>query len=41
MATGLGFRWVSTSDSRVWSIGAVGPDSVWGVLTNLFVRYYL
>jgi hypothetical protein len=41
MVTGLGFRWVSTSDSRVWSIGAVGPDSVWGVLTNLFVRYYL
>jgi hypothetical protein len=41
MATGLAFRWVSTADSRVWSIGAVGPDSVWGVLTNLFVRYYL
>lgn len=41
MATGLGFRWVSTPDARVWSIGAVGPSSVWGVLTNLFVRYYL
>jgi hypothetical protein len=41
MATGLGFRWVSTADARVWSIGAVGPSSVWGVLTNLFVRYYL
>src|SRR5262249_22153578 len=41
MAAGLGFRYESTADSRVWSIGVIGANSVWGTLTNLFVRYYL
>jgi hypothetical protein len=41
MGVGLGFHYESTPDARVWSIGVVGPGSVWGVLSNLFVRYYL
>jgi hypothetical protein len=41
MATGVGFHWVSVGDARVWSVAVVGPGSVWDVLTNLFVRYYL
>jgi hypothetical protein len=41
MASGLGFRYESTPDASVWSIGVVGPESAWGVLTDLFVRYYL
>jgi hypothetical protein len=41
MATGLGFRYESTPDASVWSIGVVGPTSAWGVLTDLFLRYYL
>jgi hypothetical protein len=41
IASGLGFRYESTPDASVWSIGVVGPTSAWGVLTDLFVRYYL
>lgn len=41
VATGLGFRYESTPDASVWSIGVVGPTSAWGVLTDLFLRYYL
>jgi len=37
---GLGFRFESTPDSRVWAISVIGANSVWGALTNLFVRYY-
>jgi len=41
MATGLGFLYESTPGASVWSIGVVGPQSAWGVLTDLFLRYYL
>jgi hypothetical protein len=41
LQAGLGFRYESTPDSRVWSIGVIGANSVWGALSNLFVRYYL
>jgi hypothetical protein len=41
MLAGLGFRYQSGPDERVWSIGVIGAQSVWGTLTNLFVRYYL
>jgi hypothetical protein len=41
MDTGLGFRWVSAGEARVWSVGVVGPGGVASVLSDLFVRYYL
>jgi hypothetical protein len=41
LQAGLGFRYESTPDARVWSVAVVGADSVWGALSNLFVRYYL
>jgi hypothetical protein len=41
MATGLGFRYEKTPDASTWSIGVAGPESAWGVLTDLFLRYYL
>jgi hypothetical protein len=39
--SGLGFQYESVPDSRVWSVEVLGGGSVWGTLTNLFVRYYL
>jgi hypothetical protein len=41
IATGFAFQFESGSDTRVWSVGVMGAESVWGVLSNLFVRYYL
>jgi hypothetical protein len=41
MLAGLGFRYQSGADERIWSIGVIGAESIWGTLTNLFVRYYL
>ncbi|HSZ81090.1 MAG TPA: hypothetical protein VLA14_02355 [Polyangia bacterium] len=41
MDTGLGFRWVSSPDARVWSVGVVGPGGVASILSDLFIRYYL
>jgi hypothetical protein len=41
LIAGLGLRYESTPDTRVWSVGVIGAGSVWGALTNLFVRYYL
>jgi hypothetical protein len=38
---GLGFRWVDSGGSRVWSLGIAGPGGVASVLSDLFVRYYL
>jgi hypothetical protein len=38
---GLGFQYESVPDTRVWSVGVLGGGSVWGTLTNLYVRYYL
>ena len=31
----------ASRDTRVWSVGVLGGDSVWGALSNVFVRYYL
>jgi hypothetical protein len=41
MTTGLGFKWVSDGQSRVWAVQVLGAGSAWSVLSNLFVRYYL
>jgi hypothetical protein len=41
LLAGLGFQYESVTDARVWSVGVLGGQSVWGTLTNLFVRYYL
>jgi hypothetical protein len=41
LIAGLGMRYESTPDTRVWSVGVIGAGSVWGALTNLFLRYYL
>jgi hypothetical protein len=41
LIAGLGFQYESGPDARVWSIGVVGAQSVWGTLSNLFIRYYL
>jgi hypothetical protein len=41
IVTGLGLQYESVPDARVWSVGVIGAESVWGTLTNLFVRYYL
>ena len=38
---GLGFQYESVPDTRIWSVGVLGGGSVWGTLTNLYVRYYL
>lgn len=39
---GIGFKYKRVSDdfSR-WTVGTVGPGSLWGIVTNAFVRYYL
>ncbi len=41
LVTGLGLGYESGPGARVWSVGVIGAESVWGTLTNLFVRYYL
>jgi hypothetical protein len=41
LVTGLGLSYESVPDARVWSVGVIGAETVWGTLTNLFVRYYL
>jgi hypothetical protein len=41
LLAGLGFRYESAPEVRVWSVGVTGASSVWGALSNLFVRYYL
>ncbi|HVZ72003.1 MAG TPA: hypothetical protein VHJ20_06470, partial [Polyangia bacterium] len=41
LTTGLGFKWVSDGQARLWSLQALGAGGVRDVLTNLFVRYYL
>lgn len=41
LVAGMGFQYESAGDTRVWSIGVLGGDSIWGALSNLFVRYYL
>jgi hypothetical protein len=41
MVMGVDFHWVSDSTSRAWSAYVITPGSIWGVLTNLYIRYYL
>jgi hypothetical protein len=41
LLAGMGFAYESAGATRVWSVGVLGGDSVWGALSNLFVRYYL
>lgn len=41
LASGLVFHYESAPTFRVWSVGVGGASSVWGALTNLFIRYYL
>jgi hypothetical protein len=41
LLAGMGFQYESMGDTRLWSIGVLGGDSIWGALSNLFVRYYL
>jgi hypothetical protein len=41
LLAGMAFRYESVAETRVWSVGVLGGDSVWGALSNVFVRYYL
>jgi len=41
LLAGMAFQYESVADTRVWSVGVLGGNSVWGALSNLFVRYYL
>ena len=41
LLAGLGFQYESVAGTRLWSVGVLGGDSIWGALSNLFVRYYL
>ncbi len=41
LLAGMGFQYQGAGDTRSWSVGVLGGDSIWGALSNLFVRYYL
>jgi hypothetical protein len=41
LLAGMGLQYESVGETRVWAIGVLGGDSVWGALSNVFVRYYL
>ena len=41
LLAGMGLQYQGAGDTRVWSVGVLGGDSIWGALSNLFVRYYL
>jgi hypothetical protein len=41
LLAGMGFQYQSAAGTRAWSVGVLGGDSIWGALSNLFVRYYL
>jgi hypothetical protein len=41
LLAGMGLQYQSQGDTRVWSVGVLGGDSIWGALSNLFIRYYL
>ena len=41
LLAGLGFQYQSVAGTRLWSVGVMGGDSLWGAVSNLFVRYYL
>ena len=41
LLAGLAFEYESASSTRLWSVGVLGGNSIWGALSNLFIRYYL
>ena len=41
LLAGMAFEYESASSTRLWSVGVLGGNSVWGALSNLFIRYYL
>jgi hypothetical protein len=41
LLAGMGFQFQSAGDTRSWSVGVLGGNSIWGALSNVFVRYYL
>jgi hypothetical protein len=41
LATGFAFRYQGMPGVDLWSIGATPPQTLWGTLSNLFIRYYL
>jgi hypothetical protein len=38
---GFGLQYESAPNVRLWSVDVVGANTIWGTLSNLFVRYYL
>jgi len=41
LLAGMAFQYESVAETRVWSVGVLGGNSVWGALSNVFLRYYL
>ena len=41
ITTGLVFQYQSAPAASTWSVSVSEPRSIWGTLTNLFIRYYL
>jgi hypothetical protein len=41
ITTGLAFQYESAPGASTWSVSVGEARSVWGALTNLFIRYYL
>ena len=41
LLAGMSFQYESVAGTRLWSVGVLGGDSLWGAVSNLFVRYYL
>lgn len=41
LTAGLLFQYESAPGASIWSVSVTDPRSVWGTLTNLFIRYYL
>jgi hypothetical protein len=41
LLAGMGFQYQGAGDARSWSVGVLGGNSLWGALSNVFVRYYL
>lgn len=41
LVAGAELGYESAPDAHLWSVGMIGAGSVWGTLTDLFIRYYL
>ncbi len=41
LTAGLLFQYESAPGASTWSVSVTDARSVWGTLTNLFIRYYL